>query len=46
MPVILHPGDYEAWLAGDYEAACSLAQPFPDHMMEVETVWPNGAVEA
>lgn len=42
MPVILHPEDYEAWLTGDYDAACNLAQPFPSQMMEVETVWPMG----
>lgn len=40
MPVILHPEDYDAWLSGDYAAACQLATPFPSQMMEVETVWP------
>jgi len=41
MPVILHPEDYETWLAGDYEAACKLAAPFPSQLMEVETIWPT-----
>lgn len=36
MPVILHPGDYETWLAADYETACALATPFPSQLMSVE----------
>lgn len=33
MPVILHPGDYDRWLAG--EDAAELAQPFPSQIMEI-----------
>ncbi|MDQ4087856.1 MAG: SOS response-associated peptidase [Pseudomonadota bacterium] len=35
MPVILHPEDYDRWLDGDVEDACSLAQPFPSQLMAV-----------
>ena len=33
MPVILHPDDYDRWLGGEVEDACSLAQPFPSQLM-------------
>jgi len=29
MPVILDPGDCDAWLDGEFNDACSLAVPFP-----------------
>lgn len=35
MPVILHPEDYDRWLLGETDDACSLAQPFPSQLMEV-----------
>ena len=35
MPVILHPEDYDRWLDGEVENACSLAQPFPSQLMRV-----------
>jgi len=35
MPVILHPEDYDHWLDGEVESACSLAQPFPSRLMRV-----------
>ena len=35
MPVILHPDDYQRWLTGNYEDACSLAVPFPSQLMQV-----------
>ena len=35
MPVILHPEDYDRWLDGEVEDACSLAQPFPSQLMRV-----------
>jgi len=35
MPVILHPEDYDHWLDGEVESACSLAQPFPSQLMRV-----------
>ena len=35
MPVILHPEDYDHWLDGEVENACSLAQPFPSQLMRV-----------
>ena len=35
MPVILHPQDYDHWLDGEVESACSLAQPFPSQLMRV-----------
>ena len=35
MPVILHPEDYDRWLDGDVQDACSLAQPFPSQLMAV-----------
>ncbi len=35
MPVILNPEDYESWLNGEVESACSLAQPFPSQLMSV-----------
>ena len=30
MPVIIEPGDYETWLAGEVEAAVALIRPAPD----------------
>jgi putative SOS response-associated peptidase YedK len=33
MPVILHPEDYELWLAGDWKQAQRLASPFPSQLM-------------
>jgi putative SOS response-associated peptidase YedK len=35
MPVMLQPDDYEPWLDGEVESACSLAQPFPSQLMRV-----------
>jgi putative SOS response-associated peptidase YedK len=35
MPVILHPEDYDRWLDGEAEDACSLALPFPSQLMAV-----------
>ena len=35
MPVIIHPEDYDRWLDGAVEDACSLAQPFPSQLMAV-----------
>jgi putative SOS response-associated peptidase YedK len=35
MPVILQPEDYDAWLDGEVESACALAQPFPSQLMSV-----------
>jgi len=35
MPVILQPEDYDRWLSGEAEEACSLAAPFPSQLMQV-----------
>lgn len=35
MPVILQPEDYDRWLDGATDDACSLAQPFPSQLMQV-----------
>lgn len=35
MPVILAPEDYDAWLDGEAESACALAQPSPSQLMRV-----------
>lgn len=35
MPVILQPEDYDRWLDGEAQDACSLAQPFPSQLMAV-----------
>jgi putative SOS response-associated peptidase YedK len=35
MPEMLHPNDYERWLDGEVESACSLAQPFPSQLMQL-----------
>ncbi|TMJ19547.1 MAG: DUF159 family protein [Alphaproteobacteria bacterium] len=35
MPVILDPGDYDAWLDGETAEACALAAPFPSQLMAV-----------
>lgn len=35
MPVVLHGADEDAWLSGDYDAACALAAPFPSQLMAV-----------
>jgi len=35
MPVMLRPDDARAWLEGDRESACTLAQPFPDADMRI-----------
>lgn len=35
MPVILDPADYDGWLDGTYDDACSLAVPFPSQLMAV-----------
>jgi len=33
--VILQPEDYDRWLSGEAEEACSLAAPFPSQLMAV-----------
>ena len=33
MPVVLHEEDEAAWLAGDFDAACALAAPYPSQLM-------------
>jgi putative SOS response-associated peptidase YedK len=33
MPVILHEEDYDRWLDGETDDACSLAAPFPSQLM-------------
>ena len=35
MPVILHVDDYDGWLSGEFEQACSLATPYPSQLMTV-----------
>ena len=35
MPVMLVPEDEEAWLDGDVQSACALAQPFRSQLMRV-----------
>lgn len=35
MPVILHHADYDQWLEGDFQEACSLAKPFDASRMAV-----------
>ena len=35
MPVVLHPGDYDAWLRGSLEEVKLLAAPFPSQLMNV-----------
>lgn len=35
MPVILQPEDYDRWLDGETDDACSLAAPFPSQLMSV-----------
>jgi len=35
MPVIVDPEDYDRWLDGEVEDACSLAAPFPSQLMAV-----------
>jgi putative SOS response-associated peptidase YedK len=35
MPVIVHPENYDAWLDGEVDSACALAQPFPSQLMAV-----------
>lgn len=35
MPVILHPGDYDGWLSGDWDAVKTLVAPFPSQLMKV-----------
>ena len=35
MPVVLHNEDYDAWLDGEVDSACALAQPFPSQLMTV-----------
>jgi putative SOS response-associated peptidase YedK len=35
MPVILHREDHGAWLDGEAEEVCALAQPFPSQLMRV-----------
>ena len=37
MPVILAPGDYDAWLSANYAGACSLAKPYPPDAMHIVT---------
>ena len=34
-PVILHSEDYDGWLDGGVESACSLAQPSPSQFVQV-----------
>jgi putative SOS response-associated peptidase YedK len=33
MPVILRAEDHGRWLSADYDEACALARPYPDHSM-------------
>jgi putative SOS response-associated peptidase YedK len=35
MPLIVPPEDYDAWLDGEVERACALAQPFTSQLMVV-----------
>lgn len=35
MPVVLSEIDYDGWLSGDYDSACTLAVPFPSQLMIV-----------
>lgn len=35
MPVLLHKEDEEAWLRGDFSAACALAASYPSQLMTV-----------
>ena len=35
MPVILHEQDYDAWLTGEVDDICALAEPFPSQLMGV-----------
>jgi len=35
MPVILHREDQEAWLDGEADEVCALAQPYPSQLMRV-----------
>lgn len=37
MPAILSSSDYDKWLTGDLEAACSLAKPYPAEVMEIRS---------
>lgn len=36
MPVVLHPEDYDRWLGGEADEACSLAAPFPSQLMAMK----------
>jgi putative SOS response-associated peptidase YedK len=38
MPVILAPGDHEAWLSGDADAARALLKPYPSEAMTLVAV--------
>lgn len=35
MPVIVHSEDYDRWLDGEADDACSLATPFPSQLMQI-----------
>jgi putative SOS response-associated peptidase YedK len=37
MPLILHPEDYESWLAADWKRASHLVAPFPSQLMHMES---------
>jgi len=37
MPLILHPEDYESWLAADWKRASQLVAPFPSQLMRMES---------
>ena len=37
MPLILHPEDYESWLAADWKRASQLVAPFPSQLMHMES---------
>ena len=36
MPVIVEPGDYQAWLSTDYDGACAMARAYPAARMAVQ----------
>lgn len=35
MPVILAADEYTTWLSGDFDAACALADAYPDDAMRI-----------
>lgn len=42
MPLILHPEDYETWLAADWKTASRLVAPYPSQLMQMESGAPSG----